>query len=289
MIDAFLAPFAFPFGRTAIAVAVLVGATCAVLSCFLVLRGWSLLGDAISHGVLPGVVVAYMVGLPLVVGAFVAGLLTALGTGYLAEHSRVKEDTAMGVVFSGLFALGLVLHTSIRTDVHLDHILFGNILGVAPDEVLRTVVIAALTVGLVLLLRRDLLLWCFDETQARAAGLRVRGLRYGFLALLSLAVVGALEAVGIILVIALLIAPGAIAFLLTDRFERMLVLSVLVAMAAGWLGVTLSFALNAATAPAIVLVLTAMFLAAFVLAPKKGLLAARRARASALRESAARG
>ena len=189
----------------------------------------------------------------------------------------------MGVVFSGMFALGLVLYTSIRTDVHLDHILFGNILGVAPEDVLRTLVIALVTVVIVLVLRRDLLLWCFDETQARAAGLRVRALRYGFLALLSLAVVGALEVVGIILVIALLIAPGAIAFLLTDRFECMLILSVVATSLAGWLGVTLSFALNAATAPTVVLVLTVMFVLAFAFAPKKGLLAARRARLRAAR------
>ena len=275
MIEALLAPFQFEFGRQAIVVAVLVAATCAVLSCFLVLRGWALLGDAISHGVLPGVVLAYMLGFPLLVGAFAAGLFCSVATGYLAVHSRVKEDTVMGVVFSGMFALGLVLYTSIRTDVHLDHILFGNILGVDRGDIWRTTLIAALTLGVVVGLRRDLLLWCFDETHARAAGLRVGWLRYSFLGLLSLAIVGAMEAVGIILVIALLIAPGATGFLVADRFGTMMLVSVLAAVASAVLGVLLSFTVDAATAPSIVLVLTALFLVAFVLAPKRGLLAAR--------------
>ena len=282
MIDALLVPFQFEFGRQALVVASLVAATCAVLSCFLVLRGWALLGDAISHGVLPGIVLAYVLGLPLLLGAFAAGLFCSFATGYLAEHSRVKEDTVMGIVFSGMFAAGLVLHTSIRADVHLDQILFGNILGLEADDIWRTTSIAALTLATIVALRRDLLLWSFDETHARAAGLRVTWLRYGFLALLSLAIVGAMEAVGIILVIALLIAPGATAFLVADRFATMLALSVLVAVASAVSGVLVSFAIDAATAPTIVLALTAFFLAAFIFSPKRGLFAARRARRRAV-------
>ena len=265
-------PLAFPFMRQALYAGVLVGATSAVLSCFLVLKGWSLMGDAVSHAVLPGIVIAYVVGLPLGVGAFAAGMTCALGVGYLKENSRIKEDTVMGVVFSGMFALGLVLFVKVRTDVHLDHILFGDMLGIGPDDLWLTGAIAALTLGTVAAKRRDLLLYAFDPGHARAIGLRVRLLHYGLLALLSLAIVGALKAVGIILAISLLIAPGAIAYLLTDRFDRMLLLSVALATAASIIGVLASFHLNSAPAPTIVLTLTLMFVGVFLFGPKGGIL-----------------
>ena len=270
-----LQPFAFPFMRQAFAIAVLVAAPMALLSCFLVLKGWSLMGDAISHAVLPGVVLAYVAGLPLAVGAFGAGMVCALATGFLKENSRVKEDTVMGVVFSGMFGLGIVLYTGIQTDIHLDHILFGDMLGVSWADVAESGIIAATAVGAIMAFRRDLLLHAFDPQHARAIGLPVRLLHYGLLSILSLTIVGALKAVGIILAIAMLIAPGAIAFLLTGRFERMLAIAVAVAVAASFLGVYLSFFLDSAPAPTIVLLMSLAFVAAFFISRRRAALAER--------------
>jgi manganese/iron transport system permease protein len=248
-----------------------VGAVCAVLSCYLVLKGWSLMGDAISHAVLPGIVIAYALGLPLAVGAFAAGLSCALLTGYLKEHSRVKEDTVMGIVFSGMFGFGLVIFTKVDTDQHLNHILFGNVLGVSMRDLIETAIIAGGTLLIVLLKRRDFLVYCFDPNHARAIGLPVRVLHYGLLILLSLTIVGALKAVGIILVIAMLVAPGAIAYLLTDSFERMLVIAIAVATASSALGTIVSFHIDGATGACIVLIQMAVFVLAFLFAPKRGL------------------
>jgi len=264
MIEILLMPFQFPFMQQAFAIALLVAVPSALLSCFLVLKGWSLMGDAVSHAVLPGIVLAYIAGLPLAIGAFAAGMFCALATGYLKENSRIKEDTVMGVVFSGMFGLGLVLYTKIQTEVHLDHILFGDMLGVSWSDVAQTGLIAVFCVGAIFIFRRDLLLHAFDPQHARAIGLPVRLLHYGLLTVLSLTIVGALKAVGIILAIALLISPGAIAFLLTTRFERMLAVSVLVAVAASVAGVYLSFFIDSAPAPTIVLILSGIFVAAFV-------------------------
>jgi manganese/iron transport system permease protein len=281
LIDWIAVPLSYPFMQRALVVSLLVGAVCAVLSCYLVLKGWSLMGDAISHAVLPGIVIAYVVGLPLAVGAFAAGLSCALFTGYLKENSRIKEDTVMGVVFSGMFGFGLVLFARVETDQHLNHILFGNVLGVSVRDLVETAVIAGGTLLVVLVKRRDLLLYCFDPNQARAIGLPVRTLHYGLLILLSLTIVSALKAVGIILVIAMLIAPGATAYLLTDRFERMLVIAVAVALASAALGTLLSFHTDSATGALIVLVEAAVFVLVFLFAPKHGLRAAwRRERAA---------
>ena len=218
-------PLQYPFMQRALVVSVIVGAVCAVLSCYLVLKGWSLMGDAISHAVLPGIVIAFVLGIPLAIGAFVAGLSCALATGYLKENSRIKEDTVMGIVFSGMFGFGLVIFTKVETDQHLLHILFGNMLGVTLRDLGETALIAGATLIVVLLKRRDFLVYCFDPNHARVIGLPVRALHYGLLVLLSLTIVGSLKAVGIILVIAMLVAPGAIAYLLTDSFERMLVIA----------------------------------------------------------------
>jgi manganese/iron transport system permease protein len=281
LVDWIAGPLSYPFMQRALAVSLLVAAVCAVLSCYLVLRGWSLMGDAISHAVLPGIVIAYVVGLPLAVGAFAAGLSCALLTGYLKENSRIKEDTVMGVVFSGMFGFGLVLFARVETDQHLNHILFGNVLGVTVRDLVETAVIAGGTLLIVLVKRRDLLLYCFDPNQARAVGLPVRTLHYGLLILLSLTIVSALKAVGIILVIAMLIAPGATAYLLTDRFERMLVIAVAVALVSAALGTILSFHTDSATGALIVLVQAAAFVLALLFAPKHGLRAAwRRERAA---------
>ncbi|PSJ62122.1 metal ABC transporter permease [Pseudaminobacter soli (ex Li et al. 2025)] len=267
--DALLTPFQFGFMVNALIISVLVAVPAALLSCFLVLKGWSLMGDAISHAILPGVVLAYIVNLPLALGAFAAGMACALATGFLKENSRIKQDTVMGVVFSGMFGLGMVLYVKIETDVHLDHILFGDMLGVSWGDIVETGVIAALVVGILLVKWRDLLLHAFDPAQARAIGLPVRLLHYGLLSILSLTIVGALKAVGIILAIAMLIAPGAIAFLLSRTFSGMLMLSVVVAVLASFFGVYLSFFIDSAPAPTIVVLLTVVFIAAFVRATRK--------------------
>lgn len=269
MIDTLLMPFQFEFMVNALIIAVLVAVPTALLSCFLVLKGWSLMGDAVSHAVFPGVVVAYMVGLPFAVGAFVAGMVCALATGFLKDNSRIKQDTVMGVVFSGMFGLGLVLYVKIQTDVHLDHILFGDILGVAWRDIVETGLIGAFTAGVIALKWKDFLLHAFDPAQARVVGLPVGLLHYGLLCLISLTVVGALKAVGIILAIGMLIAPGAIAFLLTRSFGAMLVLAVSLAIVASFAGVYLSFFIDSAPAPTIVLLLSLIFLAAFVVATRR--------------------
>lgn len=264
MIDALLLPFQFPFMQNAFWIAALISVPTALLSCFLVLKGWSLMGDAVSHAVLPGVVLAYMAGIPLLVGAFGAGMTCALLTGFLSANSRVKSDTVMGVVFSGMFGVGIVLFTAIRTDQHLDHILFGNMLGVGPEDLWTAGAISAVVSLTLLAKRRDFMLHAFDPAQARTSGLPVHLLHYGMLTLLSLTIVATLSSVGIILAVALLISPGAIAFLLARRFETMLVIATGATLLSTLLGAYLSFFLDSAPAPTIVLVLTALFVAAFL-------------------------
>jgi manganese/iron transport system permease protein len=264
-------PLAYSFMQRALLVSLMVAAVCAVLSCYLVLKGWSLMGDAISHAVLPGIVVAHILGLPLAIGAFAAGLSCALFTGYLKENSRVKEDTVMGIVFSGMFGLGLVIFSKVETDQHLLHILFGNVLGVTASDLIETAIVAGGTLSVVLLKRRDLLLYCFDPNHARSIGLPVRVLHYGLLVLLSLTIVASLKAVGIILVIAMLIAPGATAYLLTSSFERMLAIATAVATFSAAAGTIVSFHIDGATGACIVLVQAAMFILALLFAPKYGL------------------
>ncbi len=254
-----LDPLAHDFMRRGLVVALLVGAVCALLSCFLVLKGWSLMGDAVSHAVLPGIVLAHVLALPLAVGAFAAGLLCALSVGYLRDHSRVKEDAVMAIVFSGLFALGLVMFVKIDTDQHLNHILFGNMLGVRWSDVVETALIALPVIAIVLMKRRDLMVFCFDPAHAQAIGLPVAVLRYGLLTLLAMTIVASLKAVGIILVIAMLIAPGAIGFLLARRFDAMLAIAAAAAIGSCVAGTILSFHLDAATGPAIVVTQALVF------------------------------
>jgi manganese/iron transport system permease protein len=272
-----LEPLSYDFMQRALVIAILVGAVSAVLSCFLVLKGWSLMGDAISHAVLPGIVIAYLIGLPIAIGAFVAGLFAAVSTGYLKDNSRIKEDTAMGIVFTGMFAVGLVMFSRIETDQHLSHILFGDMLGVTWGDIVETGIIALGTLAVILSKRRDFLLYAFDPQHARAVGLPVRLLHYGLLAMLSITIVASLKAVGIILVVAMLIAPGAIGFLLAKRFETMLAIAVGVSVGSGVLGVLVSYAINGATGPCIVLIQTAVFLAALLFAPGSGMLRRRAA------------
>ena len=239
-------PLAFAFMQRALLASVAVGIVCALLSCFLVLKGWALMGDAIAHAVLPGVVLAW------------------LATGYIKDHCRVKEDAVMGIVFSGMFAVGLVMFSRLDTDQHLTHLLFGNVLGISRPELVQTLVIAVLVTGLVLLKQRDLVLFCFDPAQARVSGLPVTLLHYGLLGLLALTIVAALQAVGVILVIAMLITPGITAFQLCRRFPAMLTVAVLVSVFACVSGTYLSFYIDAATGPVIVLIQAGMFVLAYM-------------------------
>ena len=264
MLDTLTMPFHFSFMTNAFWIMSIISVPTALLSCYLVLKGWSLMGDAISHAVLPGVVIAYLLNIPLIIGAFCAGMLCALATGFLSDNSRIKQDTVMGIVFSGMFGFGIVLYTKITTDVHLDHILFGNMLGISRENLWTAGIISLGVSGLLLAKRRDLLLQSFDPIQAQAVGLPVGLLHYGMLAMISLTIVATLSAVGIILSIGLLIAPGAIAFLLTKRFEHMLIISVVVTLVSGFIGVYLSFFLDSAPAPTVILVLTGLFIMAFV-------------------------
>lgn len=260
--ETLMLPFQFAFMQNAFLIALIVSVPSALLSCFLVMKGWALMGDAVSHAVLPGIVLAYILGAPLIIGAFIAGMTCALTTGYLSANCRVKQDTVMGVVFSGMFGLGIVLYVSIETNAHLDHILFGNILGVEPHE-LWTASIISIGVSLILILKwKDWLLHSFDPIQARTSGLRINFLHYGLLAALSLTIIAILSAAGLILAISLLIAPGAISFLLVRKFSTMLWVSVIICGSSMLSGTYISFFLDSAPAPTIVLVMTILFITA---------------------------
>ena len=262
--EALLLPLQIDFMQYALLIAVLVAIPAALLSCFLVLKGWALMGDATAHAVFPGVVIAYIVGLPYSLGAFVAGMLCAIASGYLKENSRIKQDTLMGVVFSGMFGLGLLLYTQIHSDVHLDHILFGDMLGIGWADLLESGLIALAVTAFIGLKWRDLLLHAFDPVQARTVGLPVGLLHYGLLAVMSLTIVGALKAIGIVLTVALLIAPGAIAFLLTRTMGAMLLTAVAIAVGAAVSGVYLSFFIDSAPGPTIVVLLSVLFVGVFI-------------------------
>jgi manganese transport system permease protein len=270
-----LQPLEMVFMQRALAIGVVVAVVCAVLSCFLTLKGWALMGDAVSHAVLPGVVIAYALGLPFAMGALVFGVGSVGVIGAIKQHTRVKEDTVIGLVFTGFFAFGLVLISKIRSSVDLSHILFGNLLGIRDTDLVQTVLISASCLLVLLVLRRDLLLFCFDPSHARTIGLNTGALHYLLLTLVSLAAVAGLQTVGIILVVAMLVTPGATAYLLTDRFDRMTWLAVLSAVSATVLGIYASYWLDASTAGCIVVVQTLQFLVVMVVAPHHGLLAQR--------------
>ncbi|WP_109077104.1 iron ABC transporter permease subunit AfeD [Aggregatibacter kilianii] len=257
-------PFSYPFMQNALMTALLVSIICAMLSCYLVLKGWSLMGDAISHAVLPGIVTAFWLGLPLSVGAFVAGLVCSISVGYLKENSRIKEDTAMGIVFSGMFALGIVLFTKIETEQHLTHILFGNLLGVSDAEVWQTFFMAAIIFLVIFLRRKDFLLYCFDANQAKIVGLSPRLLHYSLLILLALTIISAMQVVGVILVVAMLISPGITAFILTKRFDYMIAIALVTSISTSILGTIISYHIDGATGPCIILLQAAVFLTALI-------------------------
>lgn len=260
MIDLFIEPLQYPFMLKALLVAVTISLVCGILSCFLILKSWSLMGDSISHAILPGIIIAYVINIPMSIGAFASGLLCSLGIGYVKEKSRLKEDTVMGVVFSGFFAIGLILFVQIKSDKHLDQILLGNILGITDVDMVQTLIISVLTFLVVLLKRKDFLLYCFDPIHAKASGLSVRFTHYLLLSLLTITIVATIQSVGIILVVAMLVTPGITAFALSKNFSSMLIISILTSILASIIGVIASFHLDSSTGPTIVLVQSLLFI-----------------------------
>lgn len=267
--EVLLSPLQFDFMHTALAIAVIVAIPCALLSSFMVIKGWSLMGDAMSHAVFPGVVIAWIIGIPLAIGAFCAGLFCALATGYLQENSRIKQDTVMGIVFSGMFAAGLIVYISVKPEVHLDHILFGDMLGIASQDLWQSGLIACAIALIVGTKWRDLLLHAFDPQQAKACGLNTSLLHYGLLSMIALTIVATLKAVGIVLSIALLIAPGAIAILLMRRFSSIMICAVLLSVTVCFSGTYLAFFLDSAPGPTIVLLFAMLFIAAFIFSVRR--------------------
>mgnify|MGYP001051835841 FL=1 len=267
-----LEPLQHAFMVRALLISATVGGVCGLLSCYMTLKGWALMGDAVSHSVLPGVILAYAIGLPFSVGAFVFGVGSVATIGFVKQKSRIKEDTVIGLVFTGFFALGLVLVSKTRSNIDLTHILFGNVLGISIADIQQTVLISVLVTAVLLLFRRDLLLFCFDPTHARSIGINTGILHYLLLSVLSLAAVAGLQTVGIILVVAMLVTPGATAYLLTDRFDRMSWLAIGSSILSSLLGVYTSYWTDSSTAGCIVLVQTGLFVIAFLFAPKHGIL-----------------
>ncbi|MBF6416573.1 metal ABC transporter permease [Nocardia cyriacigeorgica] len=275
LVDFFVDPLRYEFMVRALATSVIAAVVCAVLSCWLVLIGWSLMGDAVSHAVLPGVVLAYIVGAPFAVGAVIFGFLAVALIGVVRDTSRVKEDAAIGIVFTTLFAFGLVLVSVTPSQTDLNHIIFGNLLGVSRSDLLQIAILAAIVFAALVLKRRDFTLYAFDPTHAHAIGMSPRLLGAALLGLLALTSVVALQAVGVILVVAMLIIPGATAYLLTDRFGRMLVIAPTVSAACAVVGLYLSYHLDTASGGMIVVTQGVAFAAVYLFAPCHGVIGAR--------------
>ncbi|QYH34639.1 metal ABC transporter permease [Salinibacterium sp. M195] len=274
-LDFLLEPLSYDFMQRAMATSVIAAIVCAVLSCWLVLVGWSLMGDAVSHSVLPGVVLAYVVGAPFALGALIFGFLAVGLIGAVRNTSRIKEDAAIGIVFTTLFALGLVLISVIPSQTDLNHIIFGNLLGVSSADLLQVVILGVVTFSILIIKRRDFTLYAFDATHAHAIGLNPKVLGAALLGLLALTSVVALQAVGVVLVVALLIIPGATAYLLTDRFARMLVIAPALSALAAIVGLYLSYYLDTASGGMIVLVQGCIFALVYLFSPKQGLIGKR--------------
>jgi manganese/iron transport system permease protein len=277
-----LEPFAYEYMVNAIWVSALVGAVCAFLSAYLMLKGWSLIGDALSHSIVPGVAGAYMLGLPFSLGAFFSGALAASAMLFLNERTRLKEDAIIGLIFTSFFGLGLFMVSLSPTSVNIQTIVLGNILAITPEDTLQLAIIGFVSLAVLLVKWKDLMLTFFDETQARSVGLNVWLLKIIFFTLLSACTVAALQTVGAFLVIAMVVTPGATAYLLTDRFPTLIAISVAIGVVTAAVGAYLSFFLDGATGGVIVLLQTLVFLTAFVFAPKHGMVAARRRAAQAL-------
>lgn len=276
MIDLLLEPFGYSYMTNAMWVSALVGGVCAFLSAYLMLKGWSLIGDALSHSVVPGVAGAYILGLPFALGAFIAGGLAAAAMLFLSERSGLKVDVIIGLIFTSFFGLGLFIVSINPISVSIQTITMGNILAITPEDTLQLVLIGLISLTVLLLKWKDLMVTFFDENHARAIGLRPGLLKVVFFVLLSASVVAAMQTVGAFLVIAMVVTPGATAYLLCDRFPRLIATSVAIGAGSSFLGAYISYFLDGATGGIIVTLQTVIFLLAFLLAPKHGLLAARR-------------
>ncbi|NER83183.1 MAG: metal ABC transporter permease [Leptolyngbya sp. SIO1D8] len=271
--DWLVEPLQYPFLVQAIWVSAFVGLVCAVLSCYITLKGWSLMGDAISHAVVPGVVVAYALNIPFAIGAFLFGFGATVAIGYIKSKTRLKEDAVIGIVFTGFFAFGLVLVTKIPSNIDLFHILFGNVLGISRQDIIQTLIVGVITLVVILLRRKDLLLFCFDPNHAKAIGLNTQAMYYTLLSVLALTIVAALQTAGIVLVISMLVTPGSIGYLLSDRFDHMLGISIASSIASCVLGTYFSYHFDVSTGGSIVVLLTLLFVLAMFLAPKYGIVA----------------
>ncbi|MER8435126.1 iron/manganese ABC transporter permease subunit SitC [Mesorhizobium sp. M1312] len=280
-----LEPFGYEYMLNAMWVSALVGGVCAFLSCYLMLKGWSLIGDALSHSIVPGVAGAYMLGLPFSIGAFFSGGLAAAAMLFLNQRTKLKEDAIIGLIFSSFFGLGLFMVSLSPTSVNIQTIVLGNILAITPEDTLQLAIIGFVSLAILLVKWKDLMVVFFDESHARSIGLNPSALKIMFFMLLSASTVAALQTVGAFLVICMVVTPGATAYLLTDRFPRLLVIAVVIGAATSFSGAYASYFLDGATGGIIVVLQTLIFLAAFFFAPKHGMLAARRRAARVLEVS----
>ncbi|MBX4865281.1 iron/manganese ABC transporter permease subunit SitC [Rhizobium sophorae] len=282
MIAELLQPFTYEYMLNAMWVSALVGGVCAFLSCYLMLKGWSLIGDALSHAIVPGVAGAYMLGLPFSIGAFFSGGLAAAAMLFLNQRTKLKEDAIIGLIFSSFFGLGLFMVSLQPMAVNIQTIVLGNILAITPEDTLQLAIIGFVSLAVLLVKWKDLMVTFFDESHARSIGLNPTALKVIFFTLLSASTVAALQTVGAFLVICMVVTPGATAYLLTDRFPRLLVIAVIIGSMTSFVGAYASYFLDGATGGIIVVLQTAIFLIAFFFAPKHGMLAARRRAARAL-------
>jgi manganese/iron transport system permease protein len=271
-----LAPFLYDYMLKAMFVSALVGGVCAFLSAYLMLKGWSLMGDALGHSVVPGVAGAYLLHLPYAAGAFLAGLLAALGMALVKQRTRLREDAIIGLVFTSFFAAGLLMASIYPTAVNIQTIVLGNILAISDEDAVQVVIISAVSLAILLMKWRDLMVVFFDESHARTVGINATGLKILFFTLLAACTVAALQTVGACLVIAMVVTPGATAYLLTDRFGRLLALSIAIGAVTSFAGAYISYFVDGATGGVIVTLQTLLFLAAFYFAPKHGVLATQR-------------
>lgn len=276
MIDTLLLPFSYHYMINAIWVSALVGGVCAFLSAYLMLKGWSLIGDALSHSIVPGVAGAYMLGLPFSVGAFFSGGLAAGAMLFLTQRTKLREDAVIGLIFTAFFGLGLFMISLSPTSVNIQTIVMGNILAVTPEDTFQLVVISVVTLAVMLVIWKDLMVTFFDESHARSIGLNPPLLRVIFFTLLAACTVAAMQTVGAFLVIAMVVTPGATAYLLTDRFGRLVIIAIALGTLTSLVGAYLSFFLDGATGGVIVVLQTMVFVLTFIFAPKHGILAARR-------------
>jgi manganese/iron transport system permease protein len=282
MLTELIVPFSYEYMTKAMWVSALVGGVCAFLSAYLMLKGWSLMGDALAHSIVPGVAAAYILGFPFAVGAFFTGILAAVGMGFVNQNTRLREDAVIGLVFTALFALGLLMASMWPMSVSIQTIVLGNILAISNEDVVQVAIISAISLLLLTLKWKDLMVTFFDESHARSMGLNTAVLKGLFFTLLSACTVAALQTVGACLVIAMVVTPGATAYLLTDRFGRLIVISVAIGASTSFVGAYISYFLDGATGGVIVTLQSALFLAAFYFAPKHGLVAARRRRSAAI-------